>query len=72
MFFRGKYKGPSIEESLKWVKSSFLNGWKEKAWLNLGGEAMLWWYSQNSKKLLNLPNEEFEKDMLDKWSHARK
>ena len=35
-------------------------------------EAATWWGLLNQKKCFNLPNEEFEELLLDRWSHARK
>jgi len=35
-------------------------------------EATTWWELLNQKKCSNLPDEEFEKLLLDRWSHARK
>lgn len=35
-------------------------------------EARICWNSLDTKKLVSHPNEEFEKAILEKWSHARK
>jgi len=39
---------------------------------NFKDEATKWWESLNRKKWLNLPDDEFEKLLLEKWSHAGK
>lgn len=70
--FTGKDNGLTIEECIKKSKSLWKNNWK---WLVLGNfedEAATWWGLLNQKKCLNLHDEEFEKLLLDRWSHARK
>jgi len=38
----------------------------------LRDDAATWWGLLNQKKCYNLPDEEFEKFLLDRWSHTRK
>ena len=39
---------------------------------NFADEAATWWELHNENKCSNLPDEEFEKFLLDRWSHDRK
>ena len=39
---------------------------------NFKDEAATWWGLLNQKKCFSLPDEEFEKLLLDRWSHPRK
>ena len=41
-------------------------------WFNLKDEATKWWFSLDLEQLTKLSDEEFEKLLLDRWSHARK
>jgi hypothetical protein len=36
----------------------------------LQGDAAIWWKSLDYKEMMTLSNEEFEKILLDKWSHG--
>ena len=39
--------------------------------LSLQGDATIWWKSLNYSKMMALSDEEFEKVLLEKWSHAK-
>ena len=71
-FFTGNNNGPTIEEFIKIQKSLWQKHWKCFIVANFKDEAVTWWESPDRQKHLSLPNEEFEKVFLDKWSHARK
>ena len=73
LFFTGKDDGPTIEEFIKDRKHIFKTDWRGKVWLFLIDEAAKWWWnSLDHKQLTKLSDEEFEKLLLDRWSHARK
>jgi len=72
LLFKGKDNGPTIEEYIKKQKWLWDNNWKWWVVQNFTDEAATWWGLLNQKKCSNLPNEEFEKLLLDRWSHARK
>ena len=70
-FFTGNDKSPTIEEFIKRQKSLWPKHWK-CLWHLFKDETAIWWRSVDSKKLLSLIDEEFEKFLLRKWSHAGK
>ncbi len=63
--FTGKDNGPTIEEFIDGQKWLWPKHWKGCVWRGLQDEAAIWWSSLDNKKLVNLPNEEFEKSILD-------
>jgi len=70
--FTGKYNGPTIEEYIKAKKSLWPHLWRFFIVSNFKDEAATWWGLLNQKKCSNLPDEEFEKLLLDRWSYVRK
>ena len=70
--FTGKNNGPTIEEYIKTHKLLWTHHWRTFVVFNFEDEAATWWGLLNQKKCSNLPDEEFEKLLLDRWSHARK
>jgi len=72
LYFTGKDDGPTIEEHIKKHKSLWAPHWRTFLVFNFKEEAATWWGLLNQKKCSNLPDEEFEKLLLDRWSHARK
>lgn len=72
LYFTGRDNGSTIEEYIKERKSLREKHWKFWAVANFEDEAATWWELLNKMKCSNLPNEEFEKFILDRWSHARK
>lgn len=71
-YFTTKDNGPTIEEFIEKQKSLREKRWKTFIWLGLRDEVAIWWSSLDETKLYKLSDEEFEKVLLDKWSHARK
>jgi len=71
-FFIGNDKGPTIEEYINEYKRLFIHNLKWVALVNFEYEAATWWGLLNQKNCFNPPEEEFEKLLLDIWSHARK
>jgi len=72
LYFTGKDDGPTIEEFIKQHKCVWKNSWKWWAVEDFKDEAATWWGLLNQTKCYNLPHEEFEKFLLDRWSHTRK
>ena len=72
LYFTGKDNGITIEEYIKQKKFVWYKSWKWWVVQNFRDEATTWWELLNQKKCYNLPDEEFEKLLLDTWSHARK
>ena len=72
LYFTGKDDGPTIEEFIQRIKSEYGICWKGMVRLNLTEEADRWWRSLGIKQLDDLSDKEFEKLLLDRWSHARK
>ena len=70
VLFTGKDNSPTIEEYIKKHKSLWAHNWRTFVVFNF--EAATWWGLLNQKKCSNLLDEEFEKLLLDRWSHARK
>ena len=70
--FTGKDNGPTIEEYIKKQKSLWKNNWKWWVLELFREEAATWWGLLNKTKCYNLPDEKFEKLLLDRWSHAKK
>jgi len=70
--FTGNDKGLIIQELLERQKSLWPKHWKGFVVAYFKDEVTTWWKSLNRMKWLNPPKEEFEKLLLDKWSHARK
>jgi hypothetical protein len=71
MYFTGKDDGPSIEEFLNIGSHSWKEHWKVFLNLSLQGDAHIWWNSLSFRKMMALSDEEFEKFLLEKWSHAK-
>ena len=71
-YFTGKDNGPTIEKHIKIQKSLWPEHWKFWVVTKFKDEAAIWWKLLNQKKCSNLPDEEFEKFILDRWSHPRK
>jgi len=70
--FTGNDNGSTIEEHINRYKRIFRNNWKSMAMASFKDEAATWWGLLNQKKCLNLPDEELEQLLLDRWSHVRK
>jgi hypothetical protein len=70
MYFTGKCDGPSIESFIKERKSRWEDTWPHWVDLKLQGDAAIWWKSLDYKEMMTLSNGEFEKILLDKWSHG--
>jgi hypothetical protein len=70
--FNDKDDGPSIEEYIKGVKDLRGKTWKFWVGMNLRGVATIWWNLLNYDKVKALPDEEYEKVFLDRWSHVGK
>jgi hypothetical protein len=70
MYFTGKCDGPSIESFIKEIKSAWEDTWPHWVDLKLQGDAAIWWKSLDYKEMMRLSNVEFEKILLDKWSHG--
>jgi hypothetical protein len=70
MYFTGKCDGPSIESFIKERKSAWEDNWPHWVDLKLQGDAAIWWKSLDYKEMMTLSNGEFEKILLDKWSHG--
>jgi hypothetical protein len=71
MFFIGKYDDISIEEYIKSIESLWGNQWKNRVWLSLKDDVMVWWYEVKSEAIHALSDKEYENLFLDKWSHAK-
>ena len=71
LYFTGKDDGPTIEECIQRYKSTYGKFLKFQMLSNMRGEAQKWNLLLDYE-WLNLPDEEFEKLLLDRWSHARK
>jgi hypothetical protein len=69
MYFTGKCDGPSIEAFIKERNSTWEDNWPHWIDLKLQGDASIWWKSLDYKEMMTLSNGEFEKMLLDKWSH---
>jgi hypothetical protein len=65
MYFTRKNDGSSIEEFIKERKSTWKEHWKAFLSLNVQGDAAIWWRSLDYSKMMALPDEEFEKVLLD-------
>ena len=72
LYFTGKDDGPTIEECIKQKKWVWKNQWRDSWGLAFKDEAYKWYLSLDDKQLTKLSDAEFEKVLLDKWSHARK
>jgi len=72
LYFTGKYDGPTIEEFIQRYKSTHGTYWKLPMLLNMRDEAQKWNSSLDYKQLIKLPDAEFEKVFLNKWSRSRK
>jgi hypothetical protein len=70
MYFTGKCDGPSIESFIKERKSVWGDTWHHWVALKLQGDAAIWWKSLDYEEMMRLSNVEFEKILLDKWSHG--
>jgi hypothetical protein len=70
MYFIGKCDGPSIESFIKEIKSAWEDTWPHWVDLKLQGDAAIWWKLLDYKEMMTLSNVEFEKILLDKWSHG--
>ena len=70
MYFTGKCDSPSIESFIKERKSVWEDNWPHCVDLKLQGDAIIWWKSFDYKEMMTLSNGEFEKILLDKWSHG--
>ena len=70
MYFTRKCDGPSIEAFIKERKSTWEANWPHWVALKLQGDAAIWWKSLDYKEMMTLSNGEFEKILLDKWSHG--
>ena len=57
---------------IKEKKSLWAKHWRFWVVANFPDGVATWWELLNQKKCSNLPDEEFEKLLLDRWSHARK
>jgi hypothetical protein len=71
MYFTGKCDGPSIEAFIKERKSTREDNWPHWVDLKLQGDAAIWWKLLDYKEMMTLSNGEFEKILLDKWSHGK-
>jgi len=71
-FFTGNDVGFSIEEFLKDLKARVSNNWRFWIEFYLKDEAMVWYNSLDYSKMKALSDEDFEKVILDKWSHNLK
>jgi hypothetical protein len=71
MYFTGKCDGPSIEAFIKEIKSAWEENWPHWVDLKLQGDAAIWWKSLDYKEMRTLSNGEFEKILLDRWSHGK-
>jgi len=72
LLFARKDNGPTIKEYIKTQKWLWNNCWRWWVVEQFRDEAAIWWGLLNQKKCSSLPDEEFEKLLLDRWSHARK
>jgi hypothetical protein len=63
MWFMEKTHGPSTEEYIKWMKSSWLVCWRSFLSLILIEDVVIWWKLCNYNKI---------QIFLDKWSHVEK
>jgi hypothetical protein len=70
MYFIGKCDGPTIESFIKEIKSAWEENCPHWVDLKLQGDAAIWWKSLDYKEMITLSNGEFEKILLDKWSHG--
>jgi hypothetical protein len=71
MHFIGKCDGPIIEAFIKERKSAWEENWPHWVDLKLQGDVAIWWKSHDYKEMMTLSNGEFEKILLDKWSHRK-
>jgi len=72
LYFTGKDDGPTIEEFIQRYKSTHGKYWKLPMVFNMKDEALKWYSLLDYQQLNKLPDAEFEKVFLDKWSRARK
>jgi hypothetical protein len=71
MYFIGKCDGPSIEAFIKEIKSTWEENFPHWVAHKLQGEAAIWWNLLYYKAMMTLSSGEFEKILLDRWSHEK-
>ena len=68
MKFTGNDDGLSIEEFIAFLKEQDGNMWRIGIYFSLQDAARRWWQGLNLDKLIKLPDADFEKVLLDRWS----
>jgi hypothetical protein len=71
MYFIEKCDGPSIEVFIKERNPTWEENWTHWVDLKLQGDVAIWWKLLDYKEVMTLSNGEFEKLLLDKWSHGK-